>query len=76
MAQPAIGAKVIRKSPIIGTLDLSYCIPGFSILAMLNSFMVAPVIRHKRAWLNSCMIVPGNKKRLNALELIYLDQRT
>lgn len=70
MAQPTIGAKDIRKPPITGTFGFSYSIPGFSIFAMLNSLIVAPVIRHKKAWLNSCMAVPGKRKRLSALELI------
>ncbi|HHT9124988.1 MAG TPA: hypothetical protein ACFYD6_04125 [Candidatus Brocadiia bacterium] len=74
-AQPAIGANAIRKSPITGTFGFSYFMPGFSILAMLNSFIVAPVTRHKSAWLSSWMIAPGNRKKLSALEWICLDQR-
>ena len=69
-AQPKIGDVAIKKSKRYGTFGLSYCKPPlFSILKILRSFMVVPVIRQRKAWLNSCITVPGKRNDLTIFQV-------
>ena len=73
-AQPKIGDVAIKKSKRYGIFGLSYCKPPLlSSLKILRSFMVVPVIRQRKAWLNSCITVPGKRNGLTILRLRYFD---
>jgi hypothetical protein len=73
-AQPKIGDVAMKKSKRYGTFGLSYCKPPlFSILKILRSFMVVPVIRQRKAWLNSCITVPGKRNVLTIFRFRYFD---
>ena len=72
-AQPKIGAVAIKKSKRNGIFGLSYCMPLLPDLKIFSSFMVVPVIRHRNAWLSSCIMAPGKRKNLTAFALICFD---
>ena len=70
-AQPKIGATVMMKSKRKGILGLSYLIPVLLDVKRFSSLIVVPVIRHSKAWLSSCTIVPGKRNPLIILVLVY-----